>query len=179
MKRITILLFVQTVFSLAITSAPTLNKLIRVTATSPLSPVQHVTWSTLTPSVTEIQLPIIPSAVITLAPLVGNPLERRQRCWDDRGFSVDCATWTGYYYTWGPPGNPYEGGPGEGGGGSGGNGEGSVVVSQSDTGRVHLTAWSLILDSNIGFDLNYLILEDLHQKHNEVRPPLKKGAATR
>lgn len=48
-----------------------------------------------------------------MAPLSRNPLELRQKCFDDRGFSVDCATWTGYYYTWGPAGNPYEGGPGD------------------------------------------------------------------
>ncbi|KIW44178.1 uncharacterized protein PV06_05208 [Exophiala oligosperma] len=147
MKCLTVFLFIQTVLSLAITSTPTPSDLIQVTATPALSPVQHVTWPTLTPSITEVQLPIIPSAVITLAPLIANPLERRQRCWDDRGFSVDCATWTGYYYTWGPPGNPYEGGPGEGGGGSGGgsNGGGNVVVYQSDTGRLDMAIWSLIL----------------------------------
>ncbi|KAL6251495.1 hypothetical protein RBB50_001704 [Rhinocladiella similis] len=147
MKSLTILLFIQTAFSLDITSSPTLSDLIQVTATSTLSPIQHVTRSTVTPSITKVQLPIIPSAVITLPPLLANPLERRQRCWDDRGFSVDCATWTGYYYTWGPPGNPYEGGPGEGGGGSGGggNGGGNVVVYQSDTGRLDMTLWSLVL----------------------------------
>lgn len=70
------------------------------------------------------------SALVTIAPLLPNPLERRQRCFNDQGFSVDCATWTGYYYTWGPPGNPYEGGPGEGGGGSGGGG--TVVVYNNE-----------------------------------------------
>ncbi|KAK5938430.1 hypothetical protein PMZ80_009400 [Knufia obscura] len=50
-----------------------------------------------------------------MAPLSRNPLELRQRCFDDQGFSVDCATWTGYYYTWGPPGDPYAGGPGDDG----------------------------------------------------------------
>lgn len=85
--------------------------------------------------------------VITIAPLAANPLEKRQRCWDDRGFSVNCATWTGYYYTWGPPGNPYEGGPGEGGGsGSGGGNSGStVVVYQNDTSRLDLTSLSAVL----------------------------------
>ena len=43
------------------------------------------------------------SALITMAPLSRNPLELRQKCFNDQGFSVDCATWTGYYYTWGPP----------------------------------------------------------------------------
>ena len=37
------------------------------------------------------------STLITMAPVSRNPLELRQRCFDDRGFSVDCATWTGYY----------------------------------------------------------------------------------
>jgi len=35
------------------------------------------------------------SAVITIAPLSVNPIARRQKCFDDRGFSVNCATWTG------------------------------------------------------------------------------------
>jgi hypothetical protein len=121
----------------------------QVTATFTLAPTSthHVARLTPTISVTAVQLPISPSAVVTLAPLVANPLERRQRCWDDRGFSVDCATWTGYYYTWGPPGNPYAGGPGEGGGGSGGSGNGAatVVVYQSDTTRLALMSWSGIL----------------------------------
>jgi len=54
------------------------------------------------------------SPAITIAPVASNKFELRQKCWNDQGFSVDCATWTGYYYTWGPPGNPYQGGPGEG-----------------------------------------------------------------
>ncbi|KAK5081865.1 hypothetical protein LTR70_008454 [Exophiala xenobiotica] len=56
-----------------------------------------------------------------MAPLSRNPLELRQKCFDDRGFSVDCATWTGYYYTWGPAGDPYAGGPGDDGSGSSGS----------------------------------------------------------
>lgn len=73
------------------------------------------------------------SSLITMPPISRNPLELRQKCFDDRGFSVDCATWTGYYYTWGPPvssnqacgqakdqhiiqGDPYRGGPGDSGG---------------------------------------------------------------
>lgn len=59
------------------------------------------------------------SSLVTMAPLSRNPLELRQKCFNDQGFSVDCATWTGYYYTWGPPGNPYEGGPGDDGSSSG------------------------------------------------------------
>ena len=72
----------------------------------------------------------------TFAP---NPLPSvfaRQKCFNDQGFSVDCATWTGYYYTWGPSSNPYLGGPGEGGSGSSGSGSGSdsgsSVVVTSD-----------------------------------------------
>lgn len=37
-----------------------------------------------------------------------NQLELRQRCWNDQGFAVDCAAWTGYHYTWGPATNPYD-----------------------------------------------------------------------
>ncbi|KAK5048983.1 hypothetical protein LTR84_005405 [Exophiala bonariae] len=83
-----------------------------------------LTQTTSTPSITVAQPQRPLSALVTIAPLLPNPLERRQRCFNDQGFSVNCATWTGYYYTWGPPGNPYAGGPGEGGGGSGGSGGG-------------------------------------------------------
>ena len=76
-------------------------------------------------------------------------LALRQRCWNDQGFSVDCATWTGYYYTWGPPGNPYEGGPGEGGGGSGsgsgsGSGNGNPVIVSGLGQRIQLPMLRLL-----------------------------------
>jgi hypothetical protein len=64
-----------------------------------------------------------PISTTTAPPLTYNRFGfRRQECFNDQGFRVNCATWTGYYYTWGPPGNPYEGGPGQGGGGGGGSG---------------------------------------------------------
>lgn len=71
-----------------------------------------------------------PQSTTTAAPLTYNRFGfRRQECFNDQGFRVNCATWTGYYYTWGPPGNPYEGGPGQGGGG--GSGYTTVVVGGS------------------------------------------------
>ena len=95
--------------------------------TMTLSPCQTTLPSTVTTSITTApatQLILQPAttAVITLPPNefhLHDPRRKRQECFNDQGFSVNCATWTGYYYTWGPPGNPYEGGPGEGGGGSG------------------------------------------------------------
>lgn len=51
---------------------------------------------------------------------------RQEECFNDQGFRVDCATWTGYRYTWGPSSDPYLGGPGEGGD-NGGGGEGVVT----------------------------------------------------
>ena len=53
-------------------------------------------------------------------------LDLRQRCWNDQGFSVDCAVWTGYRYTWGPYSNPYDYWSGNGRSGSGG---GSSIAS--------------------------------------------------
>ena len=87
--------------------------------------------------------------MVTIAPLLPNPLERRQRCWDDRGFSVNCATWTGYYYTWGPPGDPYRGGPGEGADGSGGYGgggsNGGVGIVYQGHGYMSSVNWPAVL----------------------------------
>lgn len=57
-------------------------------------------------------------------------LELRQRCWNDQGFSVDCAVWTGYRYTWGPATNPYDYWSGAGGSGSGGGGLVSGAASK-------------------------------------------------
>ncbi|KEF55390.1 uncharacterized protein A1O9_08140 [Exophiala aquamarina CBS 119918] len=116
-----------------------------ISTSSPITPsaVVHTTTTT-SITVTQHQLPL--SALVTIAPLLPNPLERRQRCFNDQGFSVDCATWTGYYYTWGPPGNPYLGGPGEGGGGSGGNGGGGgTVVVYSNEGYLGLVNLPAIL----------------------------------
>lgn len=85
------------------------------------------------PGIPTTQIVIQPatSAIITLPPNefeLHDPRRKRQECFNDQGFSVNCATWTGYYYTWGPPGNPYEGGPGEDGGG-GGSGEPSTTIT--------------------------------------------------
>jgi hypothetical protein len=123
----------------------------KTTSTTPSSsPVTTASTSDRIAAVTltldQAQAPL--SAFITIAPLPANPLERRQRCWDDRGFSVDCATWTGYYYTWGPPGNPYLGGPGEGGGSGsgGGNGNGGgTVVYQGVATTIESANWYLML----------------------------------
>lgn len=137
----------QAVLGFAIAPTPTSNEM--RPATSSLTPFRSMTQpsdhhATTVPVTQTASLP----PVITIAPLVLNPLVKRQRCFDDRGFSVNCETWTGYYYTWGPAGNPYEGGPGEGGnsgGGDGGNGQTTVVVYQNDTARIDLTSWSALL----------------------------------
>lgn len=135
--------FVGAAISFAITSMPMSNEL----APATLTPSTRRPSNPFTTTAPGTQTALLLPPVITIAPLVANPLEKRQKCWDDRGFSVNCATWTGYYYTWGPAGNPYEGGPGEGGGsGSGGESVGStVVVYQNDTGRLDLTSWSALL----------------------------------
>jgi len=64
------------------------------------------TPATMTPLKDHSTSDLTKSALITMAPLSRNALELRQKCFDDRGFSVDCATWTGYYYTWGPAVGP-------------------------------------------------------------------------
>jgi hypothetical protein len=53
--------------------------------------------STLVTSLVTLQAPL--SAIITAAPTSTVYVIRRQtqKCFDDRGFQVDCATWTGYY----------------------------------------------------------------------------------
>jgi len=149
MRHLILFLFIELALTFAITPFPAVSNGFTATAsfsTSP-TPSKSITHLPATTSVTQAHSQMPVSAVVTIAPLVANPLERRQRCWNDQGFSVDCATWTGYYYTWGPPGNPYEGGPGEGegsGGSNGGNGGGTVVVYQSDSSRLDLTSWSAI-----------------------------------
>jgi len=90
-------------------------------ATSPSIP--YNTLSSIAPVTALLTEKASPATLVlqprTTAPPMYNRLGVRQECFNDQGFRVDCATWTGYYYTWGPPGNPYEGGPGEGGGGGG------------------------------------------------------------
>jgi len=86
-----------------------------------------------------------PTSRTTAPPLTYNRFGfRRQECFNDQGFRVNCATWTGYYYTWGPPGNPYEGGPGEGGG-SGGEGSGYTTVVVGGSSRASIAQPSSML----------------------------------
>lgn len=148
MKWLVLLLFVYQVSSFAITPVPVVIEEILTATISPLSPTVSAPIAETTPTTSitaaQVQLPL--SALVTIAPLSPNPLERRQRCFNDQGFSVDCATWTGYYYTWGPPGNPYAGGPGEGGdGGGGGSGGGGTVVVYNSQGYLTLVNLPAIL----------------------------------
>jgi hypothetical protein len=88
-----------------------------------------------------------PISTTTAPPLTYNRFGfRRQECFNDQGFRVDCATWTGYYYTWGPPGNPYEGGPGQGGGG--GSGYTTVILGASNKASTVLPPLILWLASH-------------------------------
>lgn len=95
-----------------------------------------------------VSTPTIPfSTLMTIAPLSRNPLELRQKCFDDRGFSVNCATWTGYYYTWGGAGHPYAGGPGDGSGsGSNGGGRSSNAITGiiGSGNRLEAIKWQVI-----------------------------------
>ncbi len=159
MRYFAVLLFVQTALSVAITSVhhPCSDGSVTTTTSSASYTSTglsgSITQPTFAPTATRAHFQTPLSALVTLAPLAANPLEKRQHCWNDQGFSVDCATWTGYYYTWGPAGNPYEGGPGEGGGNSGSNGGGSgnnggggtVTVYQNEATCLDWTSWSAIL----------------------------------
>lgn len=80
-------------------------------------------------------------------------LELRQRCWNDQGFSVDCAAWTGYRYSWGPSSNPYDYWSG-GGTGSGGGGTVSSDASKTWTMRSHI---AILLVTFIGVCLSAMI----------------------
>jgi hypothetical protein len=101
-------------------------------------------------TVAPTSLPPIPR--VTSPPSLQN-LELRQRCWNDQGFSIDCAVWTGYRYSWGPSSNPYDywsgGGPGSGGG----------VALSSDASK----AWpvrshvAILLATSIGLWLSGMI----------------------
>ncbi|EXJ55149.1 hypothetical protein A1O7_08074 [Cladophialophora yegresii CBS 114405] len=148
MAWFTILLFVQTAVSFAVTRLPiqTEELLVPTTTTATVTSVIPTTFWTATSEPTSITSQAPFSALITIAPLPQNPLEKRQCCWNDQGFRVDCAQWTGYYYTWGPPGDPYQGGPpgcgqsgGGGGGSSGGSQPGTVVVREFSTRTNSLT----------------------------------------
>ena len=71
---------------------------------------------------TSVPLTSLPALSRVTTPPSLNHLELRQRCWNDQGFSVECAAWTGYRYSWGPATNPNDywsgGGTGSGGGGA-------------------------------------------------------------
>lgn len=103
--------------------------------TIPVSMIQD------SPSLSQIPLSSPRSPPLTSLPPVShvtpppsaNHLELRQRCWNDQGFSVDCAIWTGYRYTWGPSSNPYDYWSGAGGRGSGGGGAVSSDASKAES----------------------------------------------
>lgn len=81
---------------------------------------------------------LAPISRITPPPSL-NHLELRQRCWNDQGFFVDCAVWTGYRYTWGPATNPYDywsgGAPAS---------DGGLVFNSASTSRVISTGVSVV-----------------------------------
>jgi hypothetical protein len=89
-----------------------------------------------------------PMSRITTPPSL-NRLDLRQRCWNDQGFSVDCAVWTGYRYTWGPATNPYDYWSGNGGSGSGGGGAipNDAIKAQTTPSFVSFLRWSCLLAS--------------------------------
>ncbi|KAJ9613000.1 hypothetical protein H2200_002941 [Cladophialophora chaetospira] len=156
MAWLAMLLFVQTALTFAVTRMPVQTEapLVPTTATVNVTSVVPTTFWTATSEPTPVTSQEPLSALITIAPLPQNPLGKRQCCWNDQGFRVDCGQWTGYYYTWGPPGDPYQGGPpgcGQSGGdngGSGGSGSpqpGTVVVYSNGGAPVDLTSWSAIL----------------------------------
>ncbi|ETN42039.1 uncharacterized protein HMPREF1541_03978 [Cyphellophora europaea CBS 101466] len=128
------LLAVQ-VFGLVITRDSDQNVLATDTiTTTPSTPTSNFDLHILQTETPTASLSVAESIpLITQAPAssAGGIRKRQPCCFDDRGFRVDCATWTGYYYTWGPSGNPYEGGPecdgnwnGDGSGSGGGTGSG-------------------------------------------------------
>lgn len=119
------------------------------TGASPTVTAQHialdatVTTTTASTALATISSLTTYSPLITIAPLSRNPLELRQKCFNDQGFSVNCATWTGYYYTWGGAGHPYAGGPGDSGSGSS-NGNSNTngisgIISQANRRYVLVT----------------------------------------
>lgn len=151
MNWLTILLFVQTAVPFAVTRLPvqTEELLVSTTTTATVTLITPTTFWTATSEPTPARSEEPLSALITIAPLPQHPLEKRQCCWNDQGFRVDCATWTGYYYTWGPPGDPYQGGPpgcgqSDNGGSSGSSGSGTVVVVENIGAHIDLTNWSAI-----------------------------------
>lgn len=88
--------------------------------------------------------PLRPTPSVTPPPSL-NRLELRQRCWNDQGFSVDCAVWTGYRYTWGPASNPYDYWSGAGGRGSDGGGAVSSSANRPERMRSCIAAMLAIV----------------------------------
>ena len=94
----------------------------------------------ISPSLPEISTSPVQTQHLTSFPAISratpppslNHLELRQRCWNDQGFSVDCAAWTGYRYTWGPATNPYDYWSGGGGSGS----SGGLVFNDASKARI-------------------------------------------
>jgi hypothetical protein len=90
-------------------------------------------------SMTRPPLSSLPPMSRVTPPPSPHRIELRQRCWNDQGFSVDCAVWTGYRYTWGPATNPYDYWSGAGGSGSGrGGGVANDASSKSQTLRSYM-----------------------------------------
>lgn len=74
-------------------------------------------------------------------------LELRQRCWNDQGFSVNCAVWTGYRYSWGPASDPYNYWSGNGGSGGGGLVSGDARKAQTQCGYKAVVVFLLVVIS--------------------------------
>lgn len=111
--------------------------------------------SVTSPSPTSVPLTSLPALSRVTPPPSFNHLELRQRCWNDQGFSVDCAVWTGYRYSWGPAANPYDYWSG-GGTGSGGNGAASSGASESQSIQRY-TAFLLVACVGIGLSSTILL----------------------
>lgn len=86
---------------------PIVTSVAAVITPTDLVRIHTPTSSTLITSTTAVQAPLS-TASITIAPMSDVRVVKRQtqKCFNDQGFQVDCATWTGYYYSWGPPGHP-------------------------------------------------------------------------
>jgi hypothetical protein len=92
-----------------------------------------------------------PISRVTPPPSVAH-LDLRQRCWNDQGFSVDCAVWTGYRYTWGPATNPYDYWSGAGGSGSGGGGG----VIRGNACKVNVSQKHVVLLLTLSFLIGFV-----------------------
>ena len=150
--RLRVWLLIAFIHNSLASSPITLGDAIPSTSVAPAqgAPGVSVTRTTTLMKTTSVLESSAPTSKTTAPPLTYNRFGfRRQECFNDQGFRVNCATWTGYYYTWGPPGNPYEGGPGEGGGAGGeNNGYTTFIVGgSSGASRVlpSLMLWSTSL----------------------------------